>query len=392
MVAPRNIDELSTVMARSSRHGWRVRAVGHATSLPPGFLDQVFDLVVTTRSLDAIHHYEPADLTLTADAGVTLASIGCITREAGQWLPLDPAKRGTRSLGGVLASGGFGPLHAGFGSPRDHVLGVTLVTGDGRVLELGGQVVKNVAGYDLVKLAVGSRGRLGILASATLRLHPMPARDVTLLFDREGIPDAVALARALATAPVQIAALELMAPTVGPEGWVRGKGAGSHGAVTVAARILGSAESVQESERILVAVVGHGADHRLEDTASTDWFTALEGLEDDALAVVRLGHDPSRLAELIEATDGECDVAAHVAAGIVRVAFLDRRTAGDAGVAQALVRLRDRVTAIGGSFRVTRSNGISWPTPEPPTAPAVRELIEGIVTSFDPAGVLSDRS
>lgn len=428
MVAPRNVDELRSVMACSSREGWKVRPVGRATSLPPGFLDQATDLVVTTRLLTTIHRYEPADLTLTADAGVTLSSITGVTREAGQWLPLDPAKRDARTLGGVLASGAFGPLHAGFGSPRDHVLGVTLVTGDGRLLELGGQVVKNVAGYDLVKLSIGSRGRLGILVSATVRLHPIPPLDVTLLFEKEGVPEAVAIGRALAKAPVPVAAIELMTPAVAPDGWRSGRPGGSGGA-TVAVRILGSAESARESERILIAAVGQGADHRLEGPASVHWFESLERLEDDSRAVARLGHHPSRLGELIQETVETGDVAAHVAAGIVRVVFRDDEAgdaqlgdprasgaravearaadtgvggdamrhvqaadggAADGGAADALVQLRDRAAAIAGSFRVTRSNGLPWPSPVPAPSPVVRELIDGIVRSFDPNRVLAD--
>lgn len=375
VVAPRTVEELSTLMARASSDGRQVRCIGNATSLPPGYLDGPVDLVLSTRALDTVHAYDPADLTLTADAGVSLAQLERLTGDHGQWLPLDPPRRARRSLGGVLASGAYGPLQGKFGTPRDHVLGLTLVTGDGRVLELGGRVVKNVAGYDLVKVAVGSGGQLGIVTSATVRLHPLPVRDVTLLYQTPRLALAVVLARSLATAPVRIPALELLA---------------GHGEEpTVAVRLLGSPEAVEESEHILNVRVGREASHRLKGEASSRWFAALERFEDNAAAVARVSHLPSRLGDLAE-PGVECGtVAAHVSLGVVRVA------AGTAGgddrtaVSDRLARLRERVVKVGATFRVSRANIPRWPAPEPATAPGVLALTRGIVDSFDPAGVLS---
>ncbi len=377
VVVPQTVEELSNLMARASRDGRQVRCIGNATSLPPGYLDGPVDLVVSTRALDTVHAYDPADLTLTADAGVTLAQLERMTGDQGQWLPLDPPRRARRSLGGVLASGAYGPLQGKFGTPRDHVLGLTLVTGDGRVLELGGKVVKNVAGYDLVKLAVGSGGRLGIVTSATVRLHPLPVRDVTLLFQTRRLALAVVLARSLATAPVRIPALELLA--------------GHAEEPTVAVRLLGSPEAVEESERILNVRVGREASHRLEGEASARWFAALERFEDTAAAVARVSHLPSRLGDLAEPCL-ECGmVAAHVSLGVVRVAVRSGGPDDTAGVVDALSRLRNEVGRAGATFRVARANVPRWPGPAPATEPGVLALTRGIVDSFDPAGVLSRR-
>ena len=374
VVAPRTLQELSNLMARASRDGRQVRCIGNGTSLPPGYLDGRVDLVVSTRALDAVHAYDPADLTLTADAGVTLGRLERLTGDQGQWLPLDPPRRARRSLGGVLASGAYGPLQGKFGTPRDHVLGLTLVTGDGRVLELGGRVVKNVAGYDLVKLAVGSRGRLGIVTSATVRLHPLPVQDVTLLYQTPRLALAVVLARSLATAPLRIPAVELLA--------------GHAEDPTVAVRLLGSPEAVAESERFLNVRVGRAAGRRLEGEASARWFAALERFEDDAAVVARVSHLPSRLADLAEPS-AECGtVAAHVSLGVLRVA-VGGPGASAAAVFDALTRLRDDVAQAGATFRVSRANIPRWPAPEPAAAPGVLALTRGIVNSFDPAGVLS---
>ena len=397
VVAPRKVEEVRELMARASRDGRRVRCIGNASSLPPGYLDEPADLVISTRALDAVHAYDPADLTLTADAGVSLGQLERVTGDHGQWLPLDPPRRARRSLGGVLASGAYGPLQGKFGTPRDHVLGLTLVTGDGRVLELGGRVVKNVAGYDLVKLAVGSGGRLGIVTSATVRLHPRPARDVTLLYQTPRLALTVVLARSLATAPVRIPALELLA---------------GHGEEpTVAVRLLGSPEAVAESERILNGRVGRTASRRLEGQASARWFAALERFEDSAAAVARVSHLPSRLGDLVEPA-AECGtVAAHVSMGVLRVVLraggkvateapgpeggdglAGHATQDPVAAFDALTRLRDEVAQTGATFRVSRANIPRWPAPEPATAPGVLALTRGIVDSFDPAGVLSPRA
>ena len=375
VLAPGTVEELGDLMAGASRDGRQVRCIGNASSLPPGYLDAPVDLVVSTRALDTVHAYDPADLTLTADAGVSLARLERLTGKQGQWLPLDPPRRARRSLGGVLASGACGPLQGKFGTPRDHVLGLTLVTGDGRVLELGGRVVKNVAGYDLVKLATGSGGRLGIVTSATVRLHPLPVRDVTLLYQTPRLALTVVLARSLATAPVRIPALELLA---------------GHGEEpTVAVRLLGSPEAVEESERILNVRVGREASRRLEGEASAQWFAALERFEDDAAAVARVSHLPSHLGDLAEPCVECGTVAAHVSLGVLRVAVGRDGAVDQTAVSDALVRLRDDVVKVGATFRVSRAKISRWPGPEPATSPGVLALTRGIVDSFDPAGVLS---
>lgn len=389
IAAPRTLDEVRDLMVAANREGWRVRPAGSGAALPPAFVDDSVDLVITTGRLKAVQRYSPADLTLTADAGVTLATIETTTGESGQWLPLDPPARPRRTLGGVLATGDNGPLHAGFGSPRDHVLGLTLVTGDGRVLVLGGQVVKNVAGYDLVKLTVGSRGRLGIIVGATVRLHPVPAQDVTLLFQAPGLADGVGLARALAAAHVHIAALELVAPGTGLEGWDDSRTIAEHGGATVAARVLSSAESLADTERILTDAAGRQPDHRLDGAASARWFSRLEEAGGPTDAVVRVGSAPSRLVDLLDLCDGAERVAAHVAGGTVRAFYEDATDpSGTLATAAALGTLRDRVADMEGSLRVVRIGDVPWPRPEPAASPAVREIIDGIIHAFDPAGVL----
>jgi glycolate oxidase FAD binding subunit len=134
--------------------------------------------------LAGITSYEPTELVVTARAGTRLSELESALEQQGQCLPFEPprfAAGGT--LGGMVASGLSGPARASIGSVRDHVLGVTLLNGRGEVLTFGGQVTKNVAGYDVSRLMVGSLGILGILCEVSLKVLPVSIASATLRFD-----------------------------------------------------------------------------------------------------------------------------------------------------------------------------------------------------------------
>ena len=132
------------------------------------------------------------DLVATAAASVTLAALDAELARHGAWLALDPSGASDQTLGAALAAGGGGPLSAGFGLPRDQVLGLSFVTRSGAQARTGGRVVKNVAGFDLAKLLVGSRGLYGDITEAHLRLRMRPLADRTVTIATE--PAALALA------------------------------------------------------------------------------------------------------------------------------------------------------------------------------------------------------
>jgi glycolate oxidase FAD binding subunit len=137
-----------------------------------------------TRPLSGITSYEPTELVVTARAGTLLSDLEAALEEHGQCLPFEPprfAPRGT--LGGMVAAGISGPARASVGSVRDHVLGVTLLNGRGEVLTFGGQVAKNVAGYDVSRLVVGSLGILGVICEVSLKVLPASVSTATLRFE-----------------------------------------------------------------------------------------------------------------------------------------------------------------------------------------------------------------
>ena len=149
----------------------------------------------STRSTRVLEH-EAGDLTCTVEAGIRLSALRDALRPARQRLSLDPP--GDPSLGACLAQRLSGPLSHRFGTPRDLVLGVTLVLGDGTIASSGGKVVKNVAGYDLGKLVCGSEGRLALVARVSLRLHPLPRSAATLVVETSDPAGVVQRARPLA--------------------------------------------------------------------------------------------------------------------------------------------------------------------------------------------------
>jgi glycolate oxidase FAD binding subunit len=155
--------------------------------------------------------YVPGDLTLTVRGGTTLRDIEKIVRAEGQWFPLDPHGSEDGTIGATIATGSFGPLAHGFGRARDLALGLEFVTGDGRVVRGGGRVVKNVAGFDLVRLITGSWGTIGVVTEVTLRLYSLPARSLTLSLS---VPDSTAALaqriKSLLAAPINPLAVELL--------------------------------------------------------------------------------------------------------------------------------------------------------------------------------------
>ena len=142
-------------------------------------------------ALNGIVEYIPGDLTLTARAGTPLADIAEATRAHHQWLPLDPFGSPHGTLGATLATGSAGPLAASMGAPRDVAVGLTFVSGEGTLVQGGGRVVKNVAGFDLVRLTIGAWGTLGVIVEATVRLRARPEADETVALPLPPEPDAL---------------------------------------------------------------------------------------------------------------------------------------------------------------------------------------------------------
>jgi glycolate oxidase FAD binding subunit len=238
---PESADALSLVCRLAHEEGWKIRIEGQGTWLAA---DAPADLAVSSRALDQVVSVSPADLVATVQAGAPMEALRRRLADEGMWLALDPPGRPERSLGSILATATAGPLRHGFGPVRDHVLGCTVATGDGRLVKAGGRVVKNVAGYDLTKLQVGGFGGFGIIAEVHLRLRALPRADVTLV--TRGTRDTLtSAARDAMAAELLPAALELLSPALAAEAdWV------------LAARFVGTDAAVQGDVRRLAPIGG----------------------------------------------------------------------------------------------------------------------------------------
>ncbi len=216
-VIPDSADGVAELCALAHTNAWRVRVEGQATWMPP---DAPADVTLATRGLARVVQIAPADLVATVEAGVPLVTLRQALQAVGAWLALDPPGRPERTIGSVVATGTAGPLRHGLGPVRDHILGGTIVTGDGRVIRAGGSVVKNVAGYDLTKLQVGGFGAFGVLTQLHLRLRALPALRVTLI--ARGERDLLThQARALMERQLTASSLELFSPALAAEAeWV----------------------------------------------------------------------------------------------------------------------------------------------------------------------------
>lgn len=367
-VAPRSEEAVALVLGTAASEGWRVRIEGTAGWMPP---DAAADVALTTGQLTQIPHLDASDLVATVQAGVVWNDLRRALADHGTWTAIDPPGSG-RSLGSVVATGTAGPLRGGFGNVRDHLLGVTLVTGDGRVIRPGGRVVKNVAGFDLTKLAAGSFGAFGLLTSVTLRLRAVPRADLTLV--GSGQRDALlTAAQAILETGTTPAALEVLSPRAArANDWM------------LAVRLVGSDPEVDAARVAVGGAVALPLHELPVQEAARLWPEALAG--------ATLGGSTLRLGTLPTSLDDALDLVEHhlpegwlsvgVGAGIVRWSGdataerlkLLRRAAAQQEMPLTLERAPWEVRAQTGHFGAYREG--------------VGRLVSALRHTFDPAGVL----
>lgn len=224
---PTSHAQCADAFARAREHRWSLAPVGGRTELGLGPAPTRLDAVVSARRLDRIIEHCPPDQVISVEAGITLAALQGALSEHGQRLAFDPPRADQATIGGLLATNAFGPLRTRFGSLRDLVIGVGILRADGSFARGGGKVVKNVAGFDLPKLMVGSLGTLGMIVSATFRVHPLPETQATLRI--RGLDPAwvVSLAHGLRQRQLEPSAVVALGPYADLDVLVRFEGFGA---------------------------------------------------------------------------------------------------------------------------------------------------------------------
>jgi FAD/FMN-containing dehydrogenase len=385
---PTSDEEVAALLRLAAERGWKVRPSGGSVGadlLPlressPGRSAAGLpepDLVISTLAMREVLEYEPADLTVRMRAGISLGSLQAAVSEEGQWLALDPPGGEDVTLGGVVATGTSGPLRVQYGRPRDQVLGLTVVDGSGRVLALGGKVVKNVAGFDLVRLATGSCGSLGVVTEVTMRLYPAPEADRTLVWSREGLEEGWELGRRLASLPLPLSAAELIAGR-----WdapLDGDGC------RVVLRLNGTGAAVARMREQLVAEGGELL-RELTGDESRRAFGSIargDGLGETAFRAHTLPDRGRHLLPVLSELPLE-RLALHLLQGTFRGSLSSGREP------RSLSGLTDPVRKVRGTLRFLRASGGVPAGVETGTEPGPMEveLQRKILSGFDPAGTL----
>jgi FAD/FMN-containing dehydrogenase len=209
-VSASTAEQVAAVLRYASEHHLAVIPRGNGTKLSMGGLPQRYDIALVLSKINRVIHYEPADLTITVEPGITFGAFQELTGKDRLWLPLDPRGGVESTVGGIIAANAAGPLRQGFGGPRDMVLGLKIATADGKIIKTGGRVVKNVAGYDFGKLLTGSFGTLGVIVEATLKLFPKPPERATFTMRAGTLGIARDLRRSLLASPLTAFRLVLL--------------------------------------------------------------------------------------------------------------------------------------------------------------------------------------
>lgn len=203
IVYPHTPAELAEAIACAYRNKWRMLICGNGSKLSWGGLVQNIQIVISTQRLQQLIEHAVGDLTVTVEAGMQFANLQAQLAKAGQFLALDPDFPESATMGGIVATASTGSLRQRYGSVRDQLLGINFVRADGQVASAGGRVVKNVAGYDLMKLFTGAYGTLGAISSVTFRVYPLPEASATTVLTgtAEAIAKACSTLRASALTP-----------------------------------------------------------------------------------------------------------------------------------------------------------------------------------------------
>jgi glycolate oxidase FAD binding subunit len=210
-VEPATGEQVAAVLRWANENSVALAARGNGTKLDWGAPARALELVVSMRKMNRVIEHAWGDMTATVEPGCTVAELQRSLAEHGQRLAVEPLFASHATIGGIVATNDNGPLRVRFGSLRDLIIGVTLALPDGTLARSGGKVVKNVAGYDLPKLATGSLGTLGIITQAIFRLHPLPQTERTLSFQFESIAAANQAALALLDSVLTFTGLQLRA-------------------------------------------------------------------------------------------------------------------------------------------------------------------------------------
>ncbi|MDA0350778.1 MAG: FAD-binding oxidoreductase [Chloroflexi bacterium] len=373
-VRPRSAAELAATLLAADQAGLAVSPQGGRTAITLGRPLARYDVALDTTALDRVVEYAPEDLTITVEAGMTLAALQATLAAEGQYLPIDPSPGDQLTIGGLLATARSGAWRGHLPAARDLVLGAKVALCDGALTSSGGRVVKNVSGFDMHRMHTGALGALGVIVQASFKLAPLPAETATLALDCGSLANAGTIAHALWDRNLSARAITILDPEAASAVGLRRSPAvlvDFAGGETVVERCVRSAGEVARAHAAIV--------ERVDPEAWTRLRTLARGGTDGT--VVRLGVPASDVATLVGQAAAMMGPAwGHIAAGAVWA-----RPAADA---RALAELRATAEARGGYLQVEAASR-SLREAFDPFGSGDAELVRSLKYQFDPNGTLN---
>ncbi len=328
-LAPADQAEVAEAVRAAYNEKTAVYPIGGGAGLDYGLPPTEPGVGLSLQKLNRLVDYQPGDLTITVEAGTTMAELSKILIKRRQRLPIDVARPDRSTVGGVAAVNPSGPRQFACGTMRDFVLGFTAVDGQGTIFSGGGRVLKNAAGYNMGRLMIGSLGTLGIITRLTLMVRPVPESSALAACDLPDLEKADKLIAELIQSPIRPAAVELVLgpgrqdnPVLIP----MPKGA-------AARLIVGFEGPAVEVQWMLDTLrnMWQAAGVTSPMTVTNAWAKSLWDWLADFPAQVQIAVRPSAVTKMIGAIvslDPECTIQAHAGNGIVRVKFSDSKVSG----------------------------------------------------------------
>ena len=370
--APADAIDCARLLAEAARDHRTIRISGSETKSYLGDVGPT-DIELSTTHLSGVVDHVPADLTVSVGTGTRVAELQAALARAGQFLPLDPPHGDDATIGGVIAANSNGFWRARYGAVRDLLIGTQTALTDGTVARAGGRVVKNVAGYDLDKLLVGSFGTLGVIIEATLKILPVPGTSDGLVARFTRSADAFAAADAVVRGAARV------------EACVIERGEGSTWRLAVQARGAGPSvkRAVNDARHEVAERQGHAEDlgdelARMRELPARAIDGALVRVALPLAAAAAFAESASRL-ETLEV------LVADVASGVGRAHLIG----DDDAVIRDAEALLLAARVVGGSGRIERrAEHLRSRLPTWPTRPNGDFLMRRIKEAFDPEGIL----
>jgi glycolate dehydrogenase FAD-binding subunit len=212
IVRPGSNQETAEIVRLAAAEKLALVPVGARTKLGMNIPVHQYDLALDMTRLDRVVAYDPDDLTLSVEPGISLETLSCVLAENRQFLPLAVPFLKRATVAGTIASGVDSPLRQFYGTARDYLLGLEFVTGEGQIVKSGGRVVKNVSGYDLHKLMIGSLGSLGVITKVNFRTFPVPQSTRVFVAFLDSADRAVEMRQRVAQSPLRPLTMEILSP------------------------------------------------------------------------------------------------------------------------------------------------------------------------------------